>query len=795
MKAGTEGEVLHWFEAALDVPADQRQAWLAAQALPQAVRARIDRLLQAEGALGDFLETATPAAATLDALGTLDVGSQVGRYRLLQRLDAGGMGVVYLAARADGSYQQHVAIKLVRPLHLGAGGEFRRMMLQRFEQERELLARLQHPNIARILDGGATASGNPWLAVEFVDGVPITRYCETHGLDLHDRLRLFLKVCAGVQEAHRHLIVHRDLKPDNILVAADGEPKLIDFGIARLVAEGPANGDATLLTAMTPAYASPEHIRGQPLTTASDVYSLGVLLYRLLAGQAPYSLGGLSPAEAERTVCDQPVRPVRQALRAGGNAGTARHVRAEEVTPDLERVVATAMHRDVGQRYPTAQALADDVERWLQGLPVQAHPDSGAYRLRKFVARHRLGVVAGVLSGCILLGAVAAALWQAGEARRSAADARELNAFLLEVLRSADPYGADRELTLSEALDTAAAGIDARFGKRPDLSAEIRYAVGHSMVSRYRLPQAEQQLQRALQESRAAFGADDVRTLRVQDAIANLRLEQGRAKDAEAGFLQVLASIEAHGLADDPLHGNVLGNLGNLYLVQENYPLANVLLQRSKAWFDAHAGAAEDRASLLSNLAHAAHGLNDLERADALYAEANAAMVALYPDGHPDQAVVLNNRALLNEDRGNLPLALSLHRQSLAMRRKIFRGDHPMTVSAQANVARLTMANGMPDGALPLAEEAAAMADRVYTDKPNGWHASAWATLADARRANADATGAVNAMRRASTLLARLDPPVPSVARYVDEVRGRVCAEPLSAGCAGPASPATSGRD
>lgn len=793
MKAGAEAEVLHWFEAALDRPADQREAWLAAQALPAALLPRVLRLLRTEASLGGFLETPAATVAVLDAI---DVGSQVGNYRLLKRLDAGGMGVVYLASRADGSYRQQVAVKLIRPLHLGAGEQFRRLMLARFEQERQLLARLQHPNIARILDGGSTGAGNPWLAMEFVDGSPITRHCDDHALDLRARLRLFLKVCAGVQEAHRHLIVHRDLKPDNILVTAEGEPKLLDFGIARLLAEdAPDNGEATMLTAMTPAYASPEHVRRQPLTTASDVYSLGVLLYQLLAGEHPYRLDGLSPAEAERTICAGQVAAIRSLLRTSTAAGADRPVDAAQVTADLEQVVSTAMHRDIDQRYPTAQALADDLQRWLDGRPVQAHPDSRGYRLRKFVDRHRLGVAVGAVAVAGMLGACALALWQAGEARRSAADARALNAFLLEVLQTSDPFEADRELTLSEALDTAAAGIDARFGERPDLSAEIRFGIGYSMYNRYRLEQADHQLAQALRESRAAFGADDLRSLRVEEAIASLRLEQDRGRQAEAGFRRVIARIEALRLTDDPLYGNALGNLGNLYLVQEKYPQADAMLQRVKRWFDAHPEApAKDRANLLSNLAHAAHGLQDLARADALYAQAQHAMQALYPAGNPDQAVLLNNRAMLNEDLGDHAKALALHRQSLAMRRKVFSHEHPMTLTALTNVARLSLANAQAQQALLLAEDAARLSDRVYADELNGRHASTWATLADVRFANADAAGAASAMRRATALLATVDAPPPSVSNYLAEVRARVCAPPLSAGCAVRASPTTSAR-
>ena len=773
-ESSTESAVLDWFERALDQPAAQREAWLAAQSLPGALRLRVQRLLQTESSLGGFLEE---SASAPEPEGFPAVGEHVGNYQLLARLDAGGMGVVYRARRADGSYEQDVAVKLIRPLHLLAAPEFRRQMLARFEQERVLLGRLQHPNIARILDGGRTASGLPWLAMEFVDGVPLTEHCDREALDLHARLQLFLKVCAGVQEAHRHLVVHRDLKPDNILVTRDGTPKLLDFGIARTLGED-ANGDpgATQLTAMTPAYASPEHVRRQPLTTASDVYSLGVLLFQLVTGERPYRLDGLTPAEAERAICDGDPPSLRNALQRAAKDDPASAMRASQLTDDLQQVVAKAMHKDAARRYGTAQSLATDIERWLQGKPVLAHPDSVGYRMRKFVGRHPLGVTAGTLALVAVLAASGMALWQARQARQGAADLREMNHFLLEVTQASDPFDADRELTLSEALDVAATRIDERFAGRPELAAEVRFGIGYSMLSRYRLEAADTQLARALAESRTAFGEDDIRTLRVGDAIAYLRQEQDRGQEAEAGFRNVIARLQRNRLTDDPLYGNVLGNLGNLFLVREDYRQADPWLRKAMAWFDAHPeAAANDRANILSNLAHAAHGLEDLPRADALYARAQAAMAIAYPQGSPDQAILLNNRALLAEDRGDRATALALHRQSLAMRRKVFSSEHPMTLTALTNVARVSLETGEAKQALPLAEAAGAMADRVYADAPNGRHASTWATVADVRLANGDVAGASAALRRADAVLAPVKDPAPSMLAYLDKVRARVC--------------------
>lgn len=782
MIPSNEEQVLYWFELALDQPSDERASWLNEQRLPAELNERVLRLLTAEaristdGFLDDPARLPEPEPEHFPQL-----GERVGPFRLIERIDAGGMGVVYLAQRDEGSFQQRVALKLIRPLHLHTSAAFRARLIQRFENERQLLARLDHPNIARILDGGATADGVPWLAMEYIEGIPITDYCKSHGLNLRARLRLFLRVCAAVQNAHQHLIVHRDLKPGNILVTATGEPKLLDFGIAHRLTDDTSPPDtATDLTAMTPAYASPEQVQRLPLTTASDVYSLGVLLYQLLGDAHPYPLDGLSPADAAHRLSTHTPATLRTTLQHSPDA--QHRLRAAQITPDLEQVVFKAMNKAPAQRYVTAQGLAEDIARWLDGLPVLAYPPSRRYRWSKFTHRHRLALAAGGVALIAVLSASTVALWQARQTRQAAADLRQMNGFLLEVLQGSDPYYADRELTLSEALDMAAENIGARFGSRPDLSAELRFGVGYSMLSRYRLEQAEQQLAQALQESRAAFGEDDIRTLRVREGIAFLRQEQGRYAEAADDWKRLIEHMERLRLTDDVLYSDAVGNLGNLYLVREDYPEADQWLQRCKDWFDAHPDApASNRANLLSNLAHAAHGLEDLPRADELYTQAQLAMAALYPDGHPDLAILLNNHALLKEQQSDLPGALALHRQSLAMRRTIFRNEHPLTLTALTQVARLSALTGEAAQALPLAEEAAALSDRIYTAAPNGRHASTWATLAEVRLANGDVTGAVEALRRADALLATVQDPAPSVAVYLERVRASVCGQATQA--------------
>jgi serine/threonine protein kinase len=365
------------------------------------LRDQVERLLSALDRSGSFLE---PHLATQEDLH----GGRIGPYLLLERAGQGGMGTVYRAVRED-DYRQQVALKLVRR---GLETDF---LLDRFRRERQALALLNHPNIARLLDGGTTADGRPYLVMEWVEGSPITDYCTARRLSLKDRLLLFASVCRAVAHAHANLVVHRDLKPSNILITAEGATKLLDFGIAKILAPE-FDGDAATLTlpgtrALTPEYASPEQVRGEPITTATDIYSLGAVLYEMLTGAGPHRFETRTPAEFERAVCFQ--EPVRPSLVAGSSAIPARALRG-----DLDNIVLKAMEKAPARRYSHAEEFAADIRCYLEGRPVSARPASFWYRASRFTRRNRtfvLAAAAAALSVAIGLGAV---LWQAQVARR-----------------------------------------------------------------------------------------------------------------------------------------------------------------------------------------------------------------------------------------------------------------------------------------------------------------------------------------------------------------------------------------
>jgi tetratricopeptide (TPR) repeat protein/tRNA A-37 threonylcarbamoyl transferase component Bud32 len=397
------------FHAALETAPEGQERLLAERCGGDAnLRREVEALLAAHARTGTFIDE--PIATLDDGLFAdeepdLLIGRTIGHYEITGRIGSGGMGAVYLARRADRQYEKQVAIKLIKR------GMDTDAMLRRFRNERQILAGLDHPNIARLLDGDTTDDGLPYFVMEYVVGEPIDAWCDAHGLDVSRRLRLFRAVCAAVSYAHRHAVIHRDLKPSNILVDADGVPKLLDFGIARLLQPGDApDAQATLLEQriVTPEYASPEHLRGEPVTTASDVYSLGVVLYRLLAGQLPYRLKTVSADDLARTVS----QTVPQRPSAVVDPPQRRRLRG-----DLDNIVLMALRKEPERRYSSVEQFSEDIRRHLEALPVLARRDTLSYRAGKFVRRNAAATVAGVLIALSLVAGIVLATWQAQRAK------------------------------------------------------------------------------------------------------------------------------------------------------------------------------------------------------------------------------------------------------------------------------------------------------------------------------------------------------------------------------------------
>lgn len=413
------------FEQVIELPASDRGAWLRKQAAgDSALQDEVLSLLDAYDDSEGLLERASPGGVIARAARALPdpyEGSLIGPYRLLQRVGRGGMGAVYAAVRSDGEYQKRVAVKLVAP---GLDSE---EAVRRFRTERQVLAHLDHPNIARLLDGGTTAEGLPYLVMEYVEGQPINEFCRAERLSLNQLLALFRTVCDAVHYAHQNLVIHRDLKPANILVTPAGTVKLLDFGIAKLLHAEYLEGSALThagLRPFTPAYASPEQVRGEPMTTASDVYSLGVLLYQLLTCHLPYETSGRSAAEVEKTICDTQPRAPSAAVE--GDDNLRRHLHG-----DLDHILLMALRKEPLRRYSSVERFSDDLRRHMEGQPVLARGDSLRYRTAKFIGRNRLAVTAASLVILSLIAAIAVSQYYRGKAQERFRAALDLSDFVI----------------------------------------------------------------------------------------------------------------------------------------------------------------------------------------------------------------------------------------------------------------------------------------------------------------------------------------------------------------------------
>jgi eukaryotic-like serine/threonine-protein kinase len=479
-----------------------------------------------------------PAAA-----GGRDFSGQVfGDYRLLERVSRGGMGEVYLAERADGAFESRVAVKLLRA---SIDSDVR---TRRFARERQLLARLEHPGIARLLDGGSGPQDIPFLVMEWVDGEPITAHVQRQQLKLESRLKLFADVCRAVSYAHRNLIVHRDLKPSNILVTRDGKVKLLDFGIGKLLS---ADEDQSLTRTgavpMTQAYAAPEQILGHQVTTATDVFALGVVLYELVTGERPHRRDAHAPAALAAQVDTEVVTRPSEKLRRQTGDSAARRI-SRRLKGDLDTIILTALRRESDRRYASAEALLEDLRRHSEGLPIRARPDTAGYRIGKFLRRHSIGVTATALVMFALVGALSFSLWQSAGRKAEAERANAVQEFLISVFRAADPrVNAGENLTARELLDLAESRVGEEFVNRPRIQAELLTVIAETRQWQQNQLAAEAAAQRAFDVLAPHARRNDLLWARVMRSLAFARYRLDRIDGVEWLLEESARILEWHG--------------------------------------------------------------------------------------------------------------------------------------------------------------------------------------------------------------------------------------------------------
>jgi serine/threonine protein kinase len=660
-------------DEALEVPLEARERWL--ESLPPAdvtYKAKL-RALLGQGASAetrDFLDVFPKLPMAEAASGALSgpalaPGTAVGPYVIEEEIGRGGMGAVWRARRSDGVIKRPVALKLP---HTGLYG---RDLIAQFASERDILAELAHPNIARLYDAGFSAAGQPFLALEYVAGVPLTAYCDQHRLDVPRRLRLFQQVLRAVQYAHGHLVIHRDLKPSNVIVGPDGRAMLLDFGVAKLVVAdaGEEAGRTQMgVRALTPEYASPEQIAGQPVTTASDIYSLGVLLFELLTGGCPYRVRHSSRAALEEAILTaEPQRPSQSIRDEGAARGRATTVKAlcRALRGDLDTIILKALKKATAERYATADALSQDIERYLRGEPVAARPDSGWYRTSKFIARHKLSVAAGGAALAAVLATAAIALFEARAAdaerdralalsSRSEAVAEFLNVLITEAA------GADKPVTVSDMLARSEALVSSEYRDNPEHRAAVLGMLGSYYYTNEKHVRAESLLREALDTVKASADGDLRRKLTCNHALTMTKL--GKVPEA----IRVLNRVIDEPQITAQQSAECLEDLALIALEGTDAPNAlkfgNLALQRLHQ--AAHPSPALE-ADLLGNIGFAEHlnGRNGVagqffERALAQFARAGR-------DRGPAALAVLSNWALVSDGAGNPKRALELDDQVL----------------------------------------------------------------------------------------------------------------------------------
>ena len=698
------------FEESLEQPEAGRDAWIAEQCAGEpALAAEVAKLVAADRSAAAFLDS--PAIALRDHR-----GERFGPFQLDDEIGAGGMGRVYRAHRADGRFEQEVAVKLFDQ------GIRDPLALARFDAERRILARLEHPGIARLIDGGTAEDGTPWVAMELVRGVPITMHCERQQLDVAERIALVIKVCDALEAAHAQGVVHRDIKPGNVLVDEHGQPRIIDFGIAKVLDEAllgaalPAT--STQGVPLTPEYASPEQVRGTAVAAPSDVYALGILLYELLTGTRPYRLTSPSPLELASTVCltippDPSDRVARNRLSAGHGLPAMRELR-RQLRGDLDRIVMTALRKSPDERYPSAAALGRDLERHLTGQPVSARGASRWYRFSCFVRRYRFASTATAAAILILVSGLVAVTIQARRAQHEAERAEAARDFLSSLILRADPYETAPEPTLAGALKASLADIDQYFTGQPSLEADMRYTIGYALQNLGKTAEARQQIESALawrqQHGTALEQAEAL------DGLAQVDWWDSDFTNAEQHFQQALDSLGDEDSAEAKKQRvDVLTNLGAMLIDAGDYPRSvDFSRQAELAAKDADVDLAT-QASIQGNLGNALieidgereAGLAAFERARALQKKATG-------EQHPSYAVLLNNIALAYYSVGRLDDAVAPMQQSLAIRRATLGPTHPQTATALFNLAGLYIRLGRLDDAEPLAREALAVAEGGY---------------------------------------------------------------------------------
>ena len=725
------------FDEALNLDASARDRFLdtACNNDPD-LRHEVEALLKADAEAPAFLnqDAAAFAAPAMEIPPSPAVaGRHIGPYRLIRELGRGGMGVVYLAERDD--VDKQVALKLVR------GGHADPVTTRRFLLERKVLARLEHPHIARLYDAGIAEpsfglsnEGTPYFAMEYVEGQPIDVYCDAKKLSIPDRLRLFETVCSAVQHAHQHFVVHRDLKPSNILVTEEGQVKLLDFGIAKVLAEAEEEMEEALTRTgrqlLTPAYAAPEQVEGTAITATTDVYSLGVILYELLTGCRPYDINGSDGRAGDAFLKHTPQRPSTVITQERGDTA-AKIARARATTTerlsrrlqgDLDVICLKALHKEPDRRYASAEAFVEDMKRHLAGLPVLARPDTIVYRSKKFIRRHRVGVsVAGsflVLLGLVIGFYTIQLRQQRDQAQQEAERANQVTQFLINVFGEADPLNAKGDtLNAYQILERGVTRLETEMVNQPLQQATLQDAISQVYRDLGEYEQAQQLAETALATRRQQYGATHPEVAASLSTLASLFRRGGSYAAADSCYREALTIIEgAYGIAH-PQWVQYTNGLAQVLVDKGEYEDAEALFREALAIGQKiHTSPHEEIAFSLGYLARALNNQGQKEEAIPLTQDALRMVQTLYGEVNPKAAAYTSFLGSIYFNMGQDTVAERYHRKALDLYLEVVGDEHPDVAASYTNIASTLRNQGRAEEAIPLYEKALAIMKAVYGD-------------------------------------------------------------------------------
>ena len=650
----------------------------------------------------------------------------IGSYRVLGVIGEGGMGQVLLAERADEQFKQRVAIKLLRR------GVSSHQLQTRLKLERQILATLEHPYIAKLIDGGTTAEGTPYIVMEYVEGVAINIYADHQKLTIEQRLRLFQKVCAAVQCAHQHLIVHRDLKPSNILVTNDGTPKLLDFGIAKLL-DAHSFTQTIAMThidyrVMTPDHASPEQIRGEPITTASDIYVLGVLLYGLLTGRSPFEIKHTRLAELERAICDSPAIPMDMGLyevinkkdqdiikRLCDERSTTPAKLRRDLRGDLTAIVMTALKKEPARRYSSVEQLSADIERYLSNQPVTARRDAWLYRTRKLLQRN---AAASILTAVIVVALIAFAITTSIQSRRIEREqirAEQVSKFMIDLFQQADPSRSrGNEIKVREMLDVGAKRILNGLSDQPDVRASLLSAMGEVYFGLGDYDEAKKLLVDALTLRRKLNGNNDIEVSRIERILGSNYVGQGDYSQAEP-LLQHAYALSKQWPANQATEAaSSIVELALLKQKQQRLSDALALYEQAMELLSGSPNGSQ------AKIAEVQHGMGQIyifqggyDKAEQKLRAALKQYVAVYGDDYTQVASVMQNLAVVLDIEGKPQEADGYYEKAVALHRKIFGAEHPETIRTMVTYAEFLRKKNQLDKAESILQNAILLQEKA----------------------------------------------------------------------------------